>query len=134
MALTILPPFRAFYMNGGTLDLDTADLRWVIVDAGHTATLTYAGDEFLDDLAASSDVAYTSTIANTTVTNGVLDGDDATITDPGGGTDAGTQAFLYLHTGVDATARLICHESSAAISWDGVDDTVAHNPSGIFQL
>ena len=88
----------------GDVDIDDGDLRAILVDL---ADYTYStAHDFLDDVAAAGRVAVSATIANTTVTNGVLDGDDTSFSGTGG--DPAEAIILYLHTGTESTSRLIC--------------------------
>lgn len=123
-------------MDGTGIDLTTADVRVAFVDSGYTVDLTDTGDEFLSDVKAAGTVLTTVDLTNVTWANRVLDADDATITDPGGGTTA-TQIVVYIHTGTDSTARLLGHSSTASglpLTFDGTNDNLNFDASGILQL
>lgn len=121
--------------DGTGADLTTADVRVAFVDSGYTVDLSDTGDEFLSDVKAAGTVLTTVDLANVSWSNRVLDADDATITDPGSG--SATQYVVYIHTGTDSTARLLGHTSSATglpISFDGTNDNLTFNASGILKL
>jgi hypothetical protein len=121
--------------DGSGIDLSSADIRVAFVDSGYTADLSDGGDEFLSDVKQNGTVLTTSDISNISWSNRVLDGDDATITDPGSG--EATQAVVYIHTGTDSTARLLGHTDTASglpLTFDGTNDNLTFNASGILKL
>lgn len=122
--------------DGTGIDLPNEDLRVAFVDSGYTADRSDSGDEVLADVKASGTVlATTSTLTGVTWTGRTLDADDATIPDPGSG--EATQMVLYIHTGSDATARLLGHTDTASglpILFDGADDTLEWDANGILEI
>lgn len=121
--------------DGSGVDLTSADVRVAFVDSGYTADLTDGGDEFLSDVKASGTILTTVDVSNVTWTNRVLDGDDASITDPGSG--EAVHAVVYIHTGTDSTARLLAHSDTASglpLQFDGTNDNLTFNASGILKL
>ena len=100
-----------------------------------TDTYTYsASHDFLDDL--SGVVGTAQTIANTTVTNGLFDGDNVTFTAVSGAT---VEALvIYIDTGVAGTSRLVAYidtgQTGLPVTPNGGDIAITWNASGIFQL
>ena len=88
----------------GSIDLDTDDIRVVLVD-GADYTPNLATDEFLSSIPSAARVAVSGALQNKTVTDGVFDADDIVIPSVSG--DQFEYLVLYKHTGSDATARLI---------------------------
>jgi hypothetical protein len=88
----------------GLIDLDTDDIRAVLVD-GADYTPNLASHEFLSSIPAVARVAVSGALQNKTVTDGVFDADDIVIAAVSG--DQFEYVVLYKHTGSDATARLI---------------------------
>jgi hypothetical protein len=88
----------------GNIDLDTDDIRAVLVD-GADYTPNLASHEFLSSIPAGARVAVSGALQNKTVTDGVFDADDIVIAAVSG--DQFEYIVLYKHTGSDATARLI---------------------------
>lgn len=88
---------------GGDIALDTDDIRAILVDTG---TYTYSSaHDFLDDVTAGARIAVSSALASKTITNGVFDAADKTLTAVSG---ASVEAIIiYQHTGTDSTSRLI---------------------------
>ena len=94
----------------GSIDLDTDDIRVVLVD-GADYTPNLATDEFLSSIPSAARVAVSGALQNKTVTDGVFDADDIVIASVTG--DQFEYLVLYKHTGSDATARLILLIDSA---------------------
>jgi hypothetical protein len=88
----------------GNIDLDTDDIRAVLVD-GADYTPNLATHEFLSSIPAGARVAVSGALQNKTVTDGVFDADDIVIAAVSG--DQFEYIVLYKHTGSDATARFI---------------------------
>jgi hypothetical protein len=107
-------------------------VKVALVDTG---TYTYsAAHDFLADL--SGVVGTAQTIANTTVTNGLFNGDDVTFTAAAGNT---VEALvIYIDTGNSATSRLVAYMDTGVtglpLTPNGGDVTITWNASGIFQL
>lgn len=96
----------------GLIDWTTADVRCVLIDSADY-TVNLATHEFLSDVPAAARVATTAaSLANKTINAGVADADDTVF--PGGTGDESEAVILYVHTGVDATARLICYLDNCA--------------------
>lgn len=90
-------------MLGGDVALDTDDVRVMLVKS----TYTYDGaDEFVADLGAV-DNGRSAALGSKTLTDGAFDAADTTLT----ATDAEACSALvvFIHTGSDATARLLAY-------------------------
>lgn len=133
MANAIYPIYKAALLGGlSNIDLDGGTVKAALVDTG---TYTYsAAHDFLNDL--SGVVGTAQTIANTTVTGGLFDGDNVTFTGVSGAT---VEALvIYIDTGVAGTSRLVAYIDTGVtglpVTPNGGDITVTWNASGIFQL
>jgi hypothetical protein len=94
----------------GSIDWDTNSIKLVLVDEADD-TIDLAVDDNLDDRAAASRVATSGALANKTVTNGVADADDVTLTAVSG--DQFESIDLYKDTGTESTSRLIANIDTA---------------------
>jgi hypothetical protein len=88
----------------GSIDLDTDDIRAVLVD-GADYTPNLASHQFLSSIPAGARVAVSGALQNKSVADGVFDADDIVIAAVSG--DQFEYIVLYKHTGNDATARLV---------------------------
>jgi hypothetical protein len=133
MANAIYPIYKQALLDGLTdIDLNDGTVKVALVDTG---TYTYnAAHDFLNDL--SGVVGTAQTIANTTVTNGLFDGDNVTFTAVSG---ASVEALvIYIDTGVSTTSRLVAYIDTSVtglpVTPNGGDISISWNASGIFQL
>lgn len=101
-----------------TLDLNDGDIRILFID-GADYTPNFATDDFLADVPGGARIGTATAIANTTVTDGVFDGDDVNMTSVTG--DQFEHILVYLHTGSDATAKLVCLIDVTATTPNGGD-------------
>ena len=111
----------------GSIDLDTDDIRVVLVD-GADYTPNLATHDNLDDIPAPARVAVSGALASKTVTDGVFDAADIVVAAVTG--DQFEYLVLYKHTGVESTSRLIMlidtasglpctpNGSDITLSWD----------------
>ena len=133
MANAIYPLYKQALLDGASnIDVNDGTVKVALVDTG---TYTYsAAHDFLDDL--SGVVGTAQAIANTTVTNGLFDGDDVTFTAVSGAT--AEALVIYIDTGVAGTSRLVAYINTGVtglpVTPNGGDITVTWNASGIFQL
>ncbi len=136
MASALFDKGREGFLDG-SIDWDTDDVRAILIDTG---TYTYsAAHDFLDDVPGGSRIAVSAALGSKTVTSGVADAADVTFTAV---TGASVEAIIiYKHTGVDATARLICYIDTASsglpVTPNGGDITISwDNTAGlkIFKL
>lgn len=107
-------------------------MKVALIDTG---TYTYsAAHDFYNDL--SGVVGTPQTIANTTVTTGLFDGDNVTFTAVTGNPVGAL--VIYIDTGNVATSRLVAYIDTSVtglpVTPNGGDITVTWHASGIFQL
>jgi len=108
MATTLYPLFKQALLDSSHTSLDTADIRVILVDL---ADYTYsAAHDFLDDVPALARVGVSGALQNTSITNGVFDADDITVSNVTG--DQFEALIFYIHTGVEATSRLIMFQDT----------------------
>lgn len=105
--------------------------------ADNIKILFYAGsftgtDEFVSDLTGASIIARSGNLAGKTVTGGVFDANDLTITAVSG--SAFAHVLLYKDTGSDATSVLIANFDVATFTPSGGDVNVVFNASGLFSI
>lgn len=119
----------------GSIDWDTDDIRCVLVDTG-TYTVNLTTHQFHSDL--SGIVATSGNFASKTVTLGVADAADVTLTAVTGAT---VEAIvIYQWTGVSGTSRLIAYIDTATgmspLTPNGGDVTIVWDSgaSKIFKL
>lgn len=135
MANAIYPIYKQALLDGLTnTDLNDGDVRVILVDL---ADYTYsAAHDFLDDVPAAARVAVSGAMTNTTVTNGLFDADNVTLTAVSG--DVSEALIIYIHTGTEATSRLVYFGDTSItglpVTPNGGDITITWNASGIFQL
>lgn len=87
----------------GTIDWDSGDIRVCLVASAYTFS---AAHEFMSDIGAN-DNGRSAALGSKTVTSGVADAADTTLTATGA--VACEALVIFQHTGVDATARLIAY-------------------------
>jgi len=102
MANTIYPKGREGFA-GADIAWDADTIKLVAVDSGYTYN---AAHDFLDDVGAAARVATSSAFTTKSITNGVLDADDVTLSALPTG-DTITAIVVFQDTGVEATSRLI---------------------------
>jgi len=86
------------------IDLVADDIRVILVDSADY-TLNLATHDALDDIPAAARVAVSGALQNKSVTDGVFDADDITISTVSG--DQFEYLVLYKHTGTESTSLLI---------------------------
>ena len=133
MANAIYPIYKQAILDAlSDSDLNDGTVKVALIDTG---TYTYsAAHDFYNDL--SGVVGTPQTIANTTVTTGLFDGDNVTFTAVSG---ASVEALvIYIDTGNVATSRLVAYIDTGVtglpVTPNGGDITITWNASGIFQL
>lgn len=102
MANALFDPGREGFLDG-SIDWDTNDVRVMLVRSTYTFDAT---DRFVADLGAV-DNGRSAALGSKTVTNGVADAADTTITATAA--NASNALVVFQHTGNDATARLIAY-------------------------
>lgn len=104
MANTLFDPGREGFLDG-SIDWDTDDVRVMLVKSAYSFD---ASDKFLSDLPASTqDNGRSNALDEKTVTNGVADASDTSLTATAA--TACSALVIYKHTGSDSTARLIAY-------------------------
>lgn len=133
MANAIYPLYKQALLDAAAnVDINDGTVKVALVDTG---TYTYsAAHEFLSSLTGV--VGTAGTIANTTVTNGVFDGDDVVFTAVTGAT---VEALvIYIDTGTAGTSRLVAYLDTGVTGLpftpNGGNVTITWNASGIFAL
>lgn len=133
MANAIYPKYKEALLKGSSnIDVDTGTVKAVLVDTG---TYTYStAHEFLSSLTGT--VGTATAIANTTVANGLFDGDDVTFTSVSG--SSAEALVIYIDTGVAGTSRLVAYMDTSVtglpVTPNGGNIVTTWNASGIFQL
>lgn len=120
----------------GSIDWDTDDIRCVLIDEADD-TINLATDQDLADRAAGARVAVSGSFGSKTVTAGVADAADVTLSSVTG--DQSESIDIYQHTGTDATSRLICNIDTATglpVTPNGGDITITWDSGAnrIFKL
>lgn len=88
--------------------------------------------EFVSDLTGGSIIARSGNLAGKTVTSGVLDANDLTVTAVSG--SAFTHVILYKDSGADASSPLVAIFDIASFTPTGGDISVIFNASGLFSI
>jgi len=120
----------------GTIDWDSDDIRVILIDTG-AYTVDLAAHDLLDDVAAGARIATSDALAGKTVTAGVADATDKTLSAV---TGVQSEALvIYQHTGNEATSRLIAYIDTATglpITPNGGDILIVwdNGASKIFKL
>lgn len=133
MANAIYPLYKQALLDASAnVDLNDGTVKVALIDTG---TYTYnAAHEFYSSV--SGVVGTPQTIANTTVANGLFDGDNVTYTAVSG--NSAEALLIYIDTGSAATSRLVAWIDTSVtglpVTPNGGDITITWNASGIFQL
>ena len=116
----------------GDVDLLVDDIRVVLVDAADY-TVNLATHDFLDDIPVGARVAVSGALASKTTTAGTFDAADVTLSAVTG--DQSEAVVFYVHTGNDATARLLFYIDTGVtglpVTPNGNDIDLIWNASGI---
>ena len=136
MANAIYPKYKEALL-GGDSNISLANSEGtVVVSLIDTANNAYdANNQFYSDLDAA-DVIASANIENTTIENGLFDGDDVTFSSVSG--DECEALLIWIDTTDPATSRLVAFldtgVSGLPVSPNGSDIDIEWNVSGIFQL
>lgn len=106
MTSALFDPGREGFLDG-SIDWDTGDQRVMLVKSTYTFDAT---DRVLSDLGAV-DNGRSAALGTKTVTNGVADAADTTVTATSA--VACNALVVFQHTGSDATARVIAYIDTA---------------------
>lgn len=133
MANAVYPKYKEALLGGlSNIDIDGGTVKVALIDTG---TYTYnSAHDFLNDI--SGVVGTAVTITNTTVTNGLFDGDDVVFSSVSG---ASVEALIiYIDTGSSATSRLVAYIDTGVtglpVTPNGGNINVGWNASGIVQF
>ncbi len=100
------------HLIDGTIDLDTNDIRAILVD-GADYTPNLATHETLADIPAAARVAVSGALQSKTVTDGVFDAADITIAAVTG--DQFEYIALYQHTGAESALLLLLIDTATGL-------------------
>jgi len=90
----------------GNIDWDTDDIRCILIDTADY-TVDLATHDNLDDVPGDARVATSGALTSKTVTDGVADAADVTLSSVTG--DTCEAIVIYKHTGTESTSRLIAY-------------------------
>jgi opacity protein-like surface antigen len=133
-ANAIYPIYKQALLDGlSDIDINDGTVKVALID---TADYTYsAAHDFYNDVSVGT-VGTPQTIANTTVTTGLFDGDNVTFT--AGTGDPCEALVIYIDTGNAATSRLVAYLDTGVtglpVTPNGGDIVISWHASGIFQL
>jgi len=94
----------------GNIDWDTDDIRCILIDTADY-TVDLATHDNLDDVPGDARVATSGALTSKTVTDGVADAADVTLSSVTG--DTCEAIVIYKHTGTESTSRLIAYIDTA---------------------
>jgi hypothetical protein len=131
MANAIYPKYKeAILAASANVSLTTGTVKVALSTAAYNSA-----HDFYDDVSANS-IGTPQTIASTTVTNGLFDGNDVTFTSVSG--SQVTSLIIYIDTGSAATSRLVTfldtNVTGLPVSPNGGNISITWSASGIFQL
>lgn len=138
MANAIYPNYKEALLGGDSnisLANGEATVKVGLID---TANTPYdANNTFLSDIDTSNGgIIASATITNTTITDGLFDGDDVTFSTVTG--DQCEALLIWIDTGTENTSRLVAYLdtgiSGLPVAPNGSDIDIEWNVSGIFQL
>jgi hypothetical protein len=133
MANAVYPLYKQALLDASTdTDLNDLTVKVALIDTG---TYTYnAAHEFYSSV--SGVVGTPQTIANTTVTTGLFDGDNVTFTAVTG--NSAEALLIFIDTGTAGTSRLVAWIDTSVtglpVTPNGGNIDITWNASGIFQL
>jgi hypothetical protein len=108
MASALFDPGREGFLDG-TIDWDTADIRVMLTKSTYTFD---AADKFVTDMTpGTNDNGRSAAFGSKTVTNGVADAADTTLTATAA--SACNALIIYQYNASDSAARLIAYIDSA---------------------
>jgi hypothetical protein len=120
----------------GDISWDSDDIKVVLIDAADY-TVDLAADEALDDVTGAGRVSTSGNLSGKTVTGGVADASDATLSTVTG--DQAEALVVYKDSGVEATSYLICYidnYTGLPVTPNGSNITIAfpNDSNKIFKL
>lgn len=128
MAAAVYPKGKEAFFSG-SINLSSDTIKVALIDTG---TYTYSSSHQYYSSASAGAVGTPVALASKTITSGVFDAADTTITSV---TGASIEAVIvYKDTGSTATSPLICFIDGLSLTPNGGDITVVWNASGIFAI
>lgn len=128
MSDVLFPKYKEALLQGG-VNLSSGDIRVALMKSAYVYD---AAHDFMDDVAANEN-GRSAALASKTFANGVFDAADTTVTATAAA--ACNAIIVFLHTGSDATARILAYIDFSAFTPSASQVcTIAFNPSGIFAL
>lgn len=128
MASVLHPTGKAHILGLATkVDLVADDIKALFYAGSYNAA-----HEFVSDLTGGSIIARSGNLAGKTVTAGVFDANNLTITSVSG--SAFTHVKLYKDTGVDSSSVIIADFEVASFTPNGDDVNVVFHASGLFGI
>jgi hypothetical protein len=109
MASALYDKGREGFLDG-SIDWDTDDICLILIDAADY-TVNLGSHDFLDDVPSGARVATSGALSGKTVTAGVADANDVTLSAVTG--DPSEAIVFYKNTGTESTSRLIAYVDSA---------------------
>lgn len=103
MSNVLFDPGREGFLDG-TIVWSSGDIRVMLVKTAYTFS---AAHKFLSDITAGNDNGRSASLGTKTVTNGVADAADTSLTATAA--VACNALVLFQHTGTDGTARVIAY-------------------------
>lgn len=137
MAPQIYPKALAA-MWRGQVDVITDDIRALLVDTG-AYTANFSTDEFLEDIPSGARIGASAALASKSIietsNSAAFDAADTSITGLSS-PPTGEAVVFYVHTGTDATARLLVYSDgiSTPAGVNTVNITIAGSPNYIGRL
>ena len=123
------------HLIDGTIDLDTNDIRAILVD-GADYTPVLATHETLANIPAAARVAVSGALQSKTVTDGVFDAADIVLSAVSG--DQFEYIALYQHTGAESALLLLLIDTATGLPCtpNGSDITISWSNAAekIFKL
>lgn len=131
MASQLYPKGKAHLLGLATkVDLIADNIKVLLIDG---ADETYnSADEFHSDITGAGIVATSGNLAGKSVTSGVFDANDITITAVSG--DTIEAVILYKDTGTSSTSPLVAWFDVSTFTPNGSDVLVTWNASGLFAI
>ena len=109
MANVLWPKGREGFLTG-LIDWDTDDIRFVLIRSSYTYNSTH---QFISSITAGNENGRSPALGSKTGTDGTADAADITTGLTATAAAATNAGGVFKHTGVDATANLICYIDTA---------------------
>lgn len=128
MASVLFPKYGEGLLDGSAgVDHLTDTIKILFYDGVYSAAF-----EFVSDLVSGDIIARSGALAGKTVTDGIFDANDITLTAVSGA--AFGHVLSFKDTGSDATSRLTAIFDVSTFTPTGGDVTAVWNPSGIYKV